>query len=94
MGLVDLSYGPFGYPTYGPFGHPLYGPFGLHTYGLLNLMRASSPLQHAKLDGPNRGLCAIRDPELADGAAHVLLDGAHADEQAAGCLLVRVTSCY
>jgi hypothetical protein len=30
MGLVDLSYGPFGHPSYGPFGHPSYGPSDYH----------------------------------------------------------------
>jgi hypothetical protein len=33
MGLVDLSYGPFGHPPYGPFGYPLYGPSDYHPNG-------------------------------------------------------------
>src|ERR671912_713109 len=36
MGLVDLSYGPFGHPSYGPFGHPSYGPFGHHPNSPVN----------------------------------------------------------
>jgi hypothetical protein len=67
MGLVDLSYGPFGHPSNGPCGHPLYGPFGHHPNGLCNLRRVPSHgellllalSQHAQLGGPNRSLCAV-----------------------------------
>ena len=102
MGLVDLSYGPFGHPPYGPCGHPPFGPFGHHPNGLRNLGRTPSQGellllavgQHAQLGGPNRRLCAVRDTKLGDGVAQVLLDGAHADEEGAGYLMVGVTSRY
>jgi hypothetical protein len=67
MGLVDISYGPFGHPPYAPFGHPSHGPCGHHPIRSPNLRRMPSHgellllalSQHAQLGGPNRCLRAV-----------------------------------
>ena len=58
MGLVDLSYGPFGHPSYGPSD---YLPNNRATAGTRScrglLIRALG--QHTQLDGPYRRLSAV-----------------------------------
>jgi hypothetical protein len=94
MGLVDLSYGPFG--------HPLYGPYDYHPNLCRDLGRAQSPRvlllpapgQHAQFDSPYRRLSAVGDTKFRDDTANVLLYRAHADEELSGYLLVCVSSRY
>ena len=84
MGLMDLSYGPFGHPSLAP------GDHRKDSY----LARLLPPVidHHSQLEGLHGRLGAIRDPQLRDDAAHVLLYGARADQEISGDLLVGESS--
>src|SRR5918998_1030856 len=95
MGLVDLSYGPFGHPHMGLL---VTSHMGLRatipTIPRPREDRSCGALislgQHAHLYGPNGRLGTVRNAKLRDDAAQMLFDRAHADAEGASDVHVRV----